>query len=218
MSSITLNRITDAEPTPARTSRRLLAGAAAGPFFAVSAVTQMLTRDGFDLNRHPISQLATGSLGWIQMATFALTGLAFVAFASGLRQALPAGTGRRFITIGVTVLGVGYVVAGLFVIDPQNGFPAGTPEGPAAEVSWHATIHLAAAVVAYVGLAVACIAAAVRAARRRAVGAAILHSLVAVVMMLPTPSEHAYVQLALTSAVAFGWTTTQAVVLRRRAA
>src|SRR4051812_33053321 len=52
----------------------LLAGAAAGPLFTASALVQMATRDGFDLRRHALSQLSTGSSGWIQMATFVLTG------------------------------------------------------------------------------------------------------------------------------------------------
>lgn len=42
--------------------RLLLAGALAGPVFFASAVTQMLTREGYNITRHPISQLATGSL------------------------------------------------------------------------------------------------------------------------------------------------------------
>lgn len=45
-----------------RTSRALIAGALAGPLFFASAVTQMVLRDGFDITRHPISQLATGEV------------------------------------------------------------------------------------------------------------------------------------------------------------
>ncbi|WP_051133477.1 hypothetical protein [Nocardia paucivorans] len=40
------------------TERLLLAGAAAGPLFFVSAMAQILTRE------HPISQLSTGSREW----------------------------------------------------------------------------------------------------------------------------------------------------------
>jgi hypothetical protein len=56
-------------------SRLLLAGALAGPVFFGSAAAQMLTREGFEITRHPISQLATGSAGWIQIATFLLAAL-----------------------------------------------------------------------------------------------------------------------------------------------
>ena len=51
----------DRPSTPARSTRILLiAGAVAGPLFAVLATGQVLLRDGFDLRRHPLSLLATG--------------------------------------------------------------------------------------------------------------------------------------------------------------
>ncbi len=59
-----------------RTTGVLLAGGvAAGPVFAVSATVQVLTRDGFDLSRQPLSLLALGEHGWIQIATFVVSGL-----------------------------------------------------------------------------------------------------------------------------------------------
>ena len=42
----------------------LLAGSSsAGPMFFTLATIQMLTREGYDITRHPISQLSTGGLG-----------------------------------------------------------------------------------------------------------------------------------------------------------
>jgi Protein of unknown function (DUF998) len=61
--------------------RLLLAGALAGPVFLASAIAQMLAREGFDITRHPISQLSAGSLGWIQVTTFVLAGLGSLALA-----------------------------------------------------------------------------------------------------------------------------------------
>ncbi|MFF5259997.1 hypothetical protein ACFY4C_13695 [Actinomadura viridis] len=49
-----------AAPAARGSDRLLIAGAAAGPLFFASALTQMVTREGFDITRHPISQLATG--------------------------------------------------------------------------------------------------------------------------------------------------------------
>ena len=48
----------------------LIAGAVAGPIFAAVATAQVLLRDGFDLRRHPLSQLATGGPGFVQIANF----------------------------------------------------------------------------------------------------------------------------------------------------
>jgi predicted RNA polymerase sigma factor len=75
--------------------RLLLAGALAGPFFFASAISQMLTREAYDIARHPISQLATGSLGWIQISTFVLAGLGCVALAAGVKRTLSAGRAKQ---------------------------------------------------------------------------------------------------------------------------
>ncbi|MEU1726741.1 DUF998 domain-containing protein [Nonomuraea sp. NPDC005692] len=137
----------------ARTSRRLLlAGALAGPIFFASATTQMLTRAGFDITRHPISQLSTGDLGWIQILTFVLAGTGALALAVGVRRTLTEGIGRRALPILVGVFGAGLVAAGIFTMDPEQGFPAGTPEGPVARMSWHGIAHSAAAAVAFATL------------------------------------------------------------------
>jgi hypothetical protein len=55
--------------TPAaRITRSLLGyGIIAGPLYAVVALAQALTRDGFDLSRHAWSLLVNGELGWIQI-------------------------------------------------------------------------------------------------------------------------------------------------------
>ena len=47
--------------TTARTRLGLLAGGLVG--WAVASLAQAATRDGFDILRHPLSQLATGDLG-----------------------------------------------------------------------------------------------------------------------------------------------------------
>ena len=113
----------------------LAAGAVAAPLWTVAAVTQALTRDGFDLTRHPFSMLANGSLGWIQIINFLVVGALFIAAAAGLRRALHGGGGGIWVPRLVRVVGVGMVAAGVFVADPGDGFPAGTPAGRPANVS-----------------------------------------------------------------------------------
>ena len=95
----------------------LTAGMLAGPLYIAVVILQALTRDGFDLSRHPASMLSTGEHGWIQIANFALTGALFVAGAVGLRRVL-ASTDRRGEAPGATwgprligVLGVGMIGA-----------------------------------------------------------------------------------------------------------
>ncbi|MFD8527052.1 DUF998 domain-containing protein [Streptosporangium canum] len=142
-----------------RSTRTLLAcGIVAGPLYIVVVVLQMLTRDGFDISRHPASMLSNGDQGWIQIANFVVSGLLFVACAIGLHRVLgpgasPGGTwGPRLIG----VFGAGMLGAAAFSADPADGFPPGTPLGIPTTMSWHAAVHLLVAGLAFLALVAAC--------------------------------------------------------------
>ncbi|MEU1749896.1 DUF998 domain-containing protein [Micromonospora arida] len=206
-----------AVPTDRGSSDRLLlAGGLAGPVFFASAVTQMLTREGYDITRHPISQLATGSLGWIQIVTFVLAGLGGVALALGVRRTLTEGTGRRVLPIFIGIFGAGLIAAGVFTMDPEYGFPVGTPDGPVGEMSWHSIAHSATAAIAFTALAVAAIVLTIRHVRRRATLPAVLNGLVALILLTPMSPNHMSIQIAVNGLVAFTWTTVVALSLRRK--
>jgi hypothetical membrane protein len=195
--------------------RRLVtAGIVAGPLFIVSAVAQALTRDGFDLRRHALSQLSAGDLGWIQMLTFVATGVGLTALGIATLRSRGLVTGRRTVAVGVMVFGLGLAVAGLFPTDPANGFPAGTSDAAVA-TTWHGVVHATAAVVAFLGLAVATGATTVHAVRARTAWPAILSGVTTLILLLPSPPQYASVQLAATGLVAFIWTTALAVRLYR---
>ncbi|GAA3396285.1 DUF998 domain-containing protein [Cryptosporangium minutisporangium] len=207
-----------AAPSTHRSSGRLLlAGALAGPIFFASAIAQMLTRQGFDLTRHPISQLATGELGWVQRATFVAAGVGVLALAVGVRRTLTEGVGRRALPILIGIFGAGLIAAGLFTADPEYGFPVGTPDGPVAHMSWHSVVHSVAAAVAFTAVAIAAIVLTVRYIRRRAALPAVANGAVALVLLLPMSPEQMSLQIAATGLVAFTWTTVLAVRLRRAA-
>ena len=55
-----MTAITTAGKTTDVTRTLLGAGVIAGPLFVCTAAVQVLTRDGFDLRRHPLSMLALG--------------------------------------------------------------------------------------------------------------------------------------------------------------
>jgi hypothetical protein len=122
------------------TRRLLRCGLAAGPVFLGVAAAQILTCNGFDLTRHPISLLANGDLGWIQIANFVLTGSLVIAFATGLRRALNAQKGGTWGARLLTIFGAGLVLSGVFVADPANGFPLGTPD-LVSTPTWHGILH-----------------------------------------------------------------------------
>ena len=116
-----------------RLTRTLLAcGAAAGPFYLLTGLAQVLTRPGFDIRRHALSLLSNGEFGWVQIGNFLLSGALVIAGAAGARRALPSGPGARSGPLLLAVYGLGLIGAGCFIADPGRGFPPGTPEAATA--------------------------------------------------------------------------------------
>lgn len=208
------SRPTAAHDRPPHTRSLLTAATLAGPFFVVSAGVQSVAREGFDLRVHPLSQLSTGDLGWVQILTFALTGLGLLALAVAHRRIVREGVGRRAVPALLGIAAVGFVLAGVFVMDPENGFPVGTPDGPAASMSWHGIAHSVVAAVAFTALAAAAVVLTVRAVRARRVLAAVGHGVVGLALLLPVSPETASLQVAVNGLVAFTWTTILALRLR----
>ena len=128
------------------------AGVVAGPLFVVVGLVQVLTREGFDLTRHPLSLLALGDLGWIQIANFILAGVLMLAFALGARRSLGDGPGRVWAPVLFGLYGVGLVLGGAFTADPALGFPIGTPDGYPTEWTFHGGVHAFAAPLAFLAL------------------------------------------------------------------
>ncbi len=138
------------------TARLLAGGVVAGPLFLLSWAVQASTRAGFDPTVHPMSLLARGDLGWVQVATFVATGALFVACSQGLREALPTGRGSTWVPRLVRAMGAGFIAAGVFVTDAGAGFPAGAPKG-APEMSWHGALHEVGFMVTVLACTAACI-------------------------------------------------------------
>ncbi|TCO22095.1 uncharacterized protein DUF998 [Kribbella steppae] len=105
------------------TSRLISCGLLVGPVFVAAFLIQgALKGSGYDALRHPVSSLALGSNGWVQVANFLVCGVLTIAFAVGLWR-----SGIRTGAVLIGVWGVGLIGAGLFVTDPVSGFPVGTP-------------------------------------------------------------------------------------------
>jgi hypothetical protein len=122
-----------------RRQRWLLACGFAPLMFLVVILVQDALRPGYDgINRWG-SELSNGNWGWVQIANFVVTGLLTIAFAVGVRKALRDGPGSKAIPWLTGVLGSGLIVAGVFVTDPDPGFPLGST--PPAEPTVHSWIH-----------------------------------------------------------------------------
>jgi hypothetical protein len=146
---------TDCPPLPIRITKSLLGyGVIAGPIYVLAVAGQMAVRDGFDPTRHAASQLANGDLGWIQIATFLITGAMTIAAAVGVRRALRPGRLAGWASGLIGAYGAALVAAGVFRADPSDGFPPGTPPGMG-EVSWHGLAHLMVASIGFACLVAA---------------------------------------------------------------
>lgn len=129
-----------------KTTKALLAcGIVGGPLFIVSSLAQAALREGFDLRRHHLSTLSLGDFGWIQVATFILTGAVMIAFAMGL---------SGLIRWCFMVYGIAMIIGGVFSDSPAFGFPPGMAEQPGV----HGTVHAIGAVGAFLAQVVACLA------------------------------------------------------------
>ena len=133
----------------------LYAGVIAGPLFIGMSLILGLSREGFDLTRHPISLLLLGNPGWIQCINFELTGLLAALYAIGIWQLLHPRTGGTWGPVLVGLYGLGLILAGLFPPDPQFRFPPGSPDGIAAVMSAHANLHALGFFVSVLSLIIA---------------------------------------------------------------
>lgn len=147
-------RLATKAPGDRRAGGLLAAGIAGGLLFLASSLLQGLLREGFAFSEHPPSALAGGELGWVQVATFFVSGLLLVTGGAGLRLAL-RGPGATWGPRLIATFGLGLVAGGLFPMDPAFGFPPGTAPGAPETISWHGLVHGAVFAVSFGSLVAA---------------------------------------------------------------
>lgn len=154
------------------TRAQLVAGALVAPvFYGVFAILALVT-PGFHLEKHAISALSLGDLGWEQRSNFLVSGVLALAGGLGLAQSWRGERGGVAAPVLVGILGLGLVVSGLFSSDPAMGFPPGTPEGLPATFSTSALVHSLGFYSAFTALTAAAFVVAARERRHRRPGAA----------------------------------------------
>ena len=138
-----------------RTTKALLVGGAlAGSLFTIAWILAGTLTPHYDPLRHPISALALGEFGWMQVANFFLSGLLLLGFAIGLRRVLrPLGSVWGPLLIGLA--GIGLIGAGLFATEPANGYPPNTPIIPT-QRSTNGILHDIFGSLFIFGLPIAC--------------------------------------------------------------
>ena len=105
-----------------------------GPTVFVSVFTvEGWLRPGYDPASTFISALSLGPRGWIQIASFVVTGSCFLFFARGVAAAFPDGKASRAGPVLLAIVGVGLLASGPFVMDPGNA--------PFPQMTWHSQLH-----------------------------------------------------------------------------
>ncbi|MET8504219.1 DUF998 domain-containing protein [Streptomyces sp. NPDC004787] len=179
---LTAPRHVSAVPASRSAARWVQAGGVvAGPLFLAVGLAQGFARDGFDFTRNAISQLALGEAGWIQTASFVLTGALLLAGATGLRRALRGGPGGTWGPVLVGVFGASFWVAAAFPADAGAGFPAGAPETTV--MSGHGAVHMFGGMIGYLALCAAFVVLARPLADRGLRGRAVASRVVPVVVL-----------------------------------
>ena len=182
-------------------------GVVAGPLYLALGIIQGLVREGFDFARHPLSVLANGPGGWVQTATFVLTGLMVIAAALGLARVLRPHTATSWL---LGIFGASMIVAAAFRADPVDGFPPGTPEGMPTSISTRGMIHFIAGALGFTCLGVSCLVAARALSRRNARSLSRLSLVCGIVVLLgffggPVLSSNPVIGIWISVVVGWAW-------------
>jgi hypothetical protein len=139
-----------APPKPA-THALLCSGAVAGPLFVTVFFVEGARRPDYKPLRHPVSALALGSRGCVQVANFAVAGTLYLAGAAGLIRTRDPLLGTRLGPALLGGVGLGLLGSAAFSTDPVSGYPPGTPDTPTAQTTTMA-VHGIAALPIFLGI------------------------------------------------------------------
>ena len=114
-----------------------LAIAAPPIFFTVMTVLGFVT-PGYNTLARMGSELSLAPLGWVMIANFIALGLTEVAFGVSLFRVIGASWSGRLGAAMVTLVGIAFVDAGVFITDPAGG-----------PVTTHGVLHVLAAVTIF---------------------------------------------------------------------
>ncbi len=103
----------------------LRCGALAGLLFLTTALAEGAARPDDHPARHPVSSLALASRGSVQVANLSLTGIPYLAGATGLSRTPDAAARNRVGPLLIGGAAIGLLGSGAFVTDPVSGYPPG---------------------------------------------------------------------------------------------
>jgi hypothetical membrane protein len=140
-----------------RMARPLLICGIVGPLqFTLVYLIEGATRPGYNAVQDAVSSLGLTRAGWVDSLSVTIGGILLIGFALGALYGLrPAG--YLWGPLLLLIAGLGMTVAGIFPTDPAQGYPPGTPPGPAVGNTLHGNVHaLVGAPATFGGLTASC--------------------------------------------------------------
>ncbi|MFI5264456.1 MAG: DUF998 domain-containing protein [Candidatus Kapaibacterium sp.] len=141
--------------TDRKTKILLISGAFGCWLFVLASIIQGRFHIDYDPVRHPLSSLAIGEYGWLQAANFIVLGLLTLGFSIGLRRALRRSKESIWVGIVMGLVAIGLVGAGIFITDPEYGYPVNLPL-ILAPITFQGYLHEFFSLIIFLGLPVAC--------------------------------------------------------------
>jgi len=115
---------------------QFICGAMSGPVFVGTTLILGVMRAHYSQLRYPVSMLALGSSGWVQVTNFLITGILVLVFALGLWRHYRTSRVMTLSAMLIVLLALTIIGAGVF---PTDGISAQL-HGPAS-LTWHHTLH-----------------------------------------------------------------------------
>jgi hypothetical protein len=123
-----------------RTKALLTFGPIGSLLFIIVFLIEGVLRNDYSSLLFPISSLAIGEWGWIQICNFIISGSFIIVFAFGLHQTLSPSKDSLWISGLIATVGFGLIGAGIFSTDPLFGYPATAPLA-FAQYTTHGHLH-----------------------------------------------------------------------------
>lgn len=112
---------------------------------------QGLLRQGYSSLRYPISSLAIGKNGAVQIFTFIFTGLLILLFAIAVQKIL----NKKSITVLLGLVGIGLIGSGIFITDPVFGYPENLPFKRTV-FTLHGKLHTLFSLLVFINIPIIC--------------------------------------------------------------
>jgi hypothetical protein len=100
----------------------LCCGITGSALFSIVNFTFAAVSPNYDIARQSVGDLELVSYGWVQSTNFVVVGLFMSAFAWGLRKELVNGPGATLIPLLQSILGLIFILLGIFTHDPVHTF------------------------------------------------------------------------------------------------